>query len=95
VTTSVSAGGNPFLEGNLAPVSEEVTAVDLEISGSLPQELNGRYLRNGPNPIGVVNAEKYHWFTGHGMVHGIRLLDGKAEWYRNRWVIGLTRLGCV
>ena len=95
MTTSVSAGGNPFLEGNLAPVSEEVTAFDLEISGSLPQELNGRYLRNGPNPIGVVNAEKYHWFTGHGMVHGIRLLDGKAEWYRNRWVIGLTRLGCV
>ena len=28
----------------------------------------------------------YHWFTGEGMVHGIRLRDGKAEWYRNRWV---------
>jgi carotenoid cleavage dioxygenase len=28
----------------------------------------------------------YHWFTGDGMVHGIRLRDGRAEWYRNRWV---------
>ena len=77
---------NPFLEGNLAPVTEEVTVFDLEITGSLPEELDGRYLRNGPNPLGYVNPAKYHWFTGHGMVHGLRLRDGKAEWYRNRWV---------
>jgi carotenoid cleavage oxygenase len=77
---------NPFLEGNLAPVHEEVTLNDLEVSGHLPTELNGRYLRNGPNPIGEVNPAKYHWFTGHGMVHGIRLREGRAEWYRNRYV---------
>ena len=28
----------------------------------------------------------YHWFTGTGMVHGVRLRDGRAEWYRNRFV---------
>ena len=77
---------NPFLEGNLAPVTEEVTAFDLEVTGTLPADLDGRYLRNGPNPLGEVNPAKYHWFTGHGMVHGVRLRDGKAEWYRNRWV---------
>ena len=27
-----------------------------------------------------------HWFFGDGMVHGIRLEDGKAKWYRNRYV---------
>ena len=27
-----------------------------------------------------------HWFDGDGMLHGIRLRDGKAEWYRNRWI---------
>jgi carotenoid cleavage dioxygenase len=27
-----------------------------------------------------------HLFTGEGMVHGVRLRDGRAEWYRNRWV---------
>ncbi len=78
--------GNPFLEGNLAPVRDEVTITDLKVTGSLPRELDGRYLRNGPNPIGVVDPAKYHWFVGHGMVHGIRLRDGKAEWYRNRFV---------
>ncbi|NBP17531.1 MAG: hypothetical protein EBU98_02610 [Actinobacteria bacterium] len=65
---------------------EEVTVTDLRVTGSIPTELTGRYLRNGPNPVGRINEEKYHWFTGHGMVHGIRLRDGKAEWYRNRWV---------
>ena len=77
---------NPFLEGNLAPVRDEVTITDLKVTGTLPHELDGRYLRNGPNPIGDVDPAKYHWFVGHGMVHGIRLRDGKAEWYRNRFV---------
>jgi carotenoid cleavage dioxygenase len=86
MSTLENERSNPFLEGNLAPVHEEVTAFNLEVTGTLPPELDGRYLRNGPNPIGEVNRAKYHWFTGHGMVHGLRLRDGKAEWYRNRWV---------
>jgi carotenoid cleavage dioxygenase len=76
---------NPYLSGNFAPVAEEVTAFDLPVTGSLPAELDGRYLRNGPNPQ-QADPETYHWFTGQGMVHGIRLRDGRAEWYRNRWV---------
>lgn len=86
MSTLENERSNPFLEGNLAPVHEEITAFNLEVTGTLPPELDGRYLRNGPNPIGDVNRAKYHWFTGHGMVHGLRLRDGKAEWYRNRWV---------
>ncbi len=76
---------NPFLRGNLAPVTEEVTAFNLDVTGNLPAELHGRYVRNGPNPRNP-NPKSYHWFTGSGMVHGISLRDGKAEWYRNRWV---------
>ena len=76
---------NRFLEGSFAPVKEEVTAFDLPVTGSLPAELSGRYLRNGPNPLGL-DDPAYHWFIGAGMVHGVRLRDGKAEWYRNRWV---------
>ena len=86
MSTLENERSNPFLEGNLAPVHEEITAFNLEVTGTLPPELDGRYLRNGPNPIGEVNRAKYHRFTGHGMVHGLRLRDGKAEWYRNRWV---------
>lgn len=77
---------NKFLQGNLAPVTEETTATDLKVIGTLPPELDGRYLRNGPNPIGPQDDAAYHWFTGEGMIHGIRLADGRAEWYRSRHV---------
>ena len=40
----------------------------------------------GPNPIDPENPVTYNWFTGNGMVHGVRIRDGKAEWYRNRFV---------
>ena len=77
---------NPYLQGNFAPVHEEVTATELVVKGRVPESLSGRYLRNGPNPVSVPEPAAYHWFTGDGMVHGIRLRDGRAEWYRNRWV---------
>lgn len=86
-TTEPTAGpatDNLYLTGPLAPVTEEVTAFDLPVTGTLPPELDGRYLRNGPNPKDPDPAT-YHWFTGEGMVHGVRLRDGRAEWYRNRW----------
>jgi len=76
---------NRFLEGSFAPVKEEITATDLPVTGQVPAGLSGRYLRNGPNPLGL-DDPNYHWFVGAGMVHGVRLRDGRAEWYRNRWV---------
>ena len=78
---------NRYLTGAMAPVDTEVTAYDLTVTGSIPTELEGRWLRNGPNPIGeVADPTRHHWFIGDGMVHGVRLRDGRAEWYRNRWV---------
>ena len=82
-----------WLTGNFGPVTEEVTAVDLAVTGTIPDGLDGRYLRNGPNPRGEVDPASYHWFTGDGMVHGVRLRDGRAEWYRNRWVTDGGRSG--
>ena len=83
MTTTVS-----FLDGNFAPVTEDVTAVDLPVTGTIPPELVGRLVRIGPNPKSPPDPASYHWFTGDGMVHGLRLGDGRAEWYRNRWVQG-------
>jgi carotenoid cleavage dioxygenase len=86
VTTAATKSRNPYLEGFLAPVSAEVTATDLKVTGHIPEHLDGRYLRNGPNPAEEVDPAIYHWFSGDGMVHGVALRNGKACWYRNRWV---------
>ena len=78
---------NSWLQGPFAPVDEEVTAYDLKVTGTIPAELeDGRLLRVGPNPIDPQNPVTYNWFTGNGMVHGVRIRDGKAEWYRSRFV---------
>ena len=71
------------LRGNWAPVLDERTDTELRVEGSIPTELQGVYLRTGPNPS---TGSSPHWFFGDGMVHGVRLAGGRAEWYRNRFV---------
>ena len=89
--STTTAGGattvtNPFLAGNYGPVQDEVTLTELAVTGTIPEHLDGRYVRIGPNPMDVVDPQTHHWFVGDGMVHGVRLRGGRAEWYRNRWV---------
>lgn len=86
MTDTAARTTNPYLLGNYAPVTEETTAFDLEVTGRLPEALQGLLLRDGPNPYGPVDPSTYHWFTGDGMVHGLRIEGGRAAWYRNRWV---------
>jgi carotenoid cleavage dioxygenase len=81
---AVPPHGSPFLNENFAPVREEIAGDNLPVIGSLPAELNGMFIRNGPNPQFPPRLN-YHWFDGDGMLHGVRLQDGKAS-YRNRWV---------
>ncbi|WP_010164813.1 8'-apo-carotenoid 13,14-cleaving dioxygenase [Sphingomonas sp. PAMC 26617] len=76
---------HPFLSGIHRPMREELTLTDLSVTGTLPSALDGRYLRIGPNPV-AADPASYHWFIGDGMVHGLALKDGRALWYRNRWI---------
>ena len=76
---------NPFLEGGFAPVRDEITVEDLKVRGAIPPELDGVYLRNGPNPAYQPLSYTFP-FDGDGMVHALRLRDGRAA-YRNRFVL--------
>jgi 8'-apo-carotenoid 13,14-cleaving dioxygenase len=78
--------GHPYLSGIHRPVTVEANESDLRVTGSIPKELNGRYIRIGPNPATNVSPASYNWFLGDGMIHGVRLCGGKALWYKNRWV---------
>lgn len=76
---------NPYLADNFAPVESEITEHTLKVSGQVPRELSGQLLRIGPNPI-AADPATHHWFLGNGMVHGVQLHDGQAQWYRRRFV---------
>jgi carotenoid cleavage dioxygenase len=88
---ALDTSDNPYLLDGYAPVDQEITAADLEVIGEIPDDLNGLYVRNGPNPK-YRPTGRYHWFDGDGMLHGIHFRDGTAT-YRNRWVktIGYQR----
>ena len=69
--------------GNFLPVSDEVTVSGLVVEGSIPPDLSGLYVRNGPN---AWQGSTAHFFMGDGMLHGVRLENGQAKWYSNRYV---------
>lgn len=80
-----ATGGTPsFLSGHFRPVNTESNAFSLPVRGEIPRALSGRYFRNGHNPKDGINPGA--WFYGSGMIHGLRITEGRAEWYRNRWV---------
>ncbi|XP_060217295.1 carotenoid 9,10(9',10')-cleavage dioxygenase 1-like [Lycium barbarum] len=73
-----------YLQGNFAPTDETPPLNDLIVQGHLPECLNGEFVRVGPNPK-FAPVAGYHWFDGDGMIHGLRVKDGKAT-YVSRYV---------
>lgn len=74
----------PMLTGTYAPIFEEYVLDEFEVIGEIPEDLNGVYLRNGPNPRYEPNGN-YHLFDGDGMLHAAHFDRGKVT-YRNKWV---------
>ena len=71
-TFDVSATDAPIgvlpwhLRNNWPPVLDEVTDTELRVEGTIPTELQGTYVRTGPNPA---SGKSEHWFFGDGMLH--------------------------
>ncbi|GAA0954913.1 carotenoid oxygenase family protein [Actinocorallia libanotica] len=75
---------NPYLMGVFEAVHDELTLEDMEVVGEIPADLNGVFLRNGPNRRFAAGG-RYHMFDGDGMIHAMHFENGKAR-YRNRFV---------
>ncbi len=82
---TVPGSSNFFLDGNFAPIAEERDAQDMAVTGRIPEDLDGNFLRVGPNPAYIFSEEAYHTFDGDGMIHAIEFRNGSAH-YRNRYV---------
>ena len=76
---------HPYRTGPWRPQTCEWDADDLVVvSGEIPTDLDGVYLRNTENPLHPA-FKAYHPFDGDGMLHIVGFGDGKA-FYRNRFV---------
>src|SRR5206468_5563584 len=63
----------------------ELDETELEVTGTVPTDLDGTLYRVGPARHDVYGERYRHWFDGDGMVHALRLSGGGAT-YRNRYV---------
>jgi carotenoid cleavage dioxygenase len=79
------APDNRHLVGVFAPQRDETDATDLPVTGEIPADLSGSYLRNGPNPRFDPIGSFVFPLDGDGMVHRITLEGGRAS-YSNRFV---------
>lgn len=75
---------NSFLQGIWEPINLECDINDPMVIGKIPEELNGTFFRNGPNPQ-YVYSDKYHMFEGDGMIHAVTFKNGHVQ-YKNRWI---------
>ncbi|MCD2189381.1 carotenoid oxygenase family protein [Actinomycetospora soli] len=73
------------LTGPFAPVVAEVDVADLRVEGELPADLDGSYVRNGPNPRFSPLGSYVFPLDGDGMLHRVTLGGGQAR-YDNRFV---------
>jgi carotenoid cleavage dioxygenase len=68
------------------PVEDELDTMDLPVAGQLPPELDGSYVRNGPNPQFPRPDGWQYPYDGDGMLHIVTLGQSRAR-YRNRYVL--------
>ena len=74
----------PMLTGTFAPIFDEKELRDLPVDGEIPTDLNGVYLRNGPNQRFEPKGN-FHLFDGDGMLHAAEFRNGRVT-YRNKWI---------
>ncbi|KAJ4899945.1 hypothetical protein Rs2_13896 [Raphanus sativus] len=67
------------IAGNYFPVPESPVRECLDVEGTIPECIDGVYVRNGANPMFEPIAG-HHLFDGDGMVHAVKITNGSASY---------------
>ena len=66
--------------------ADEAEIYQFNITGEIPQHLNGMLLRIGSNPIYVQDPSLFDWYLGDGMIHGLKLQNGQPIWFKSTMI---------
>lgn len=86
VESQMGPGTGGYHARYFEPVEDELDTTDLSVLGTIPVELDGSYIRNGPNAQFPRPDGWQYPFDGDGMLHIVTLVQGRAR-YRNRYVL--------
>ncbi|XP_010434549.1 PREDICTED: 9-cis-epoxycarotenoid dioxygenase NCED2, chloroplastic-like [Camelina sativa] len=67
------------IAGNYSPVPESPVRRNITVDGTIPDCIDGVYVRNGANPMFEPIAG-HHLFDGDGMVHDVKITNGSASY---------------
>jgi len=86
--TAMRKSNNFFKNGNFKATHTEnsytIKSTDI-IKGKIPDDINGVYIRNGPNPLYTPENNRAHFFDGDSMLHAFRISNGHL-FYFNKWI---------
>jgi len=70
--------------------TEEQIPTQLDVTGVIPEWVNGSLYRNGPGLLSTSNISYKHWFDGLAMIHRFNIQNGQVE-YSSKYIETNTR----
>ncbi|KAM9801198.1 carotenoid-cleaving dioxygenase, mitochondrial-like [Neosynchiropus ocellatus] len=77
--------GLPSIEKLVRSVEDTPAAISTDVTGRVPEWINGSFLRNGPGKFEIGNQTFNHWFDGMALLHQFKISNGQVT-YRSRFL---------
>ncbi|KAJ0063604.1 hypothetical protein NL108_004434 [Boleophthalmus pectinirostris] len=77
--------GLPCIEKIVRSVEETPEPIATNIIGTIPEWINGNFLRNGPGKFEIGNQKFNHWFDGMALLHQFKIANGEVT-YKSRFL---------
>uniref|UniRef100_A0A3Q1D0X2 Beta-carotene oxygenase 2b n=1 Tax=Amphiprion ocellaris TaxID=80972 RepID=A0A3Q1D0X2_AMPOC len=66
-------------------VEDTPEPISTRISGTIPEWINGNFLRNGPGKFEIGDQKFNHWFDGMALLHQFKISNGQVT-YKSRFL---------
>ncbi|XP_071762126.1 carotenoid-cleaving dioxygenase, mitochondrial-like [Centroberyx gerrardi] len=85
ITLYTDMHGLPSIEKIVSSVEDTPEAISTNITGKIPEWINGNLLRNGPGKFEIGNQKFNHWFDGMALLHQFKITKGQVT-YKSRFL---------